>query len=465
MKDWFNALVAPADGPFDARWVHPDPEKNFQTGPSRDDLNVTGVSLSAEYDMGWGDVTAITGFRRSSAVYSRDPDGSPLDYAHSVNRDTHQQFSQEVRATGAALDERLDWVAGLYYLREHGKNHTDAILWSGLYEATNNPFAEWVFDVNNDLTTRSAAIFSQATYQVTEPLSVTAGLRFTREEKTFYVDNRRVISQTQVVGPERVEDDWSNVSPMVSADYRWSPELMTYLSYSRGFKSGGFDGRQIMPGPVKSYDPEYAKTVEAGIKAQLWDQRVSLLASVFRTGYKDLQFTQLDAGGIPRINNAAKAKIKGVELEATISDLYGVALQAGVGYLDARYNSLDAGVTITEDMDLVRVPRWNAHLALSYGWDLGNAGSLQLTTDANYKSKVYHDPHNVETIAQDGLTLVNASLDWRSIDETWGMQAFVSNLTDKHYLVSGATELAGLGYSEGNYARQREWGLRVTYQY
>jgi iron complex outermembrane receptor protein len=465
LMDLFNALVAPADGPFDSRWVSQDVSKNYQTGPSRDDLNVTGLSLSGEYAMGWGELISITGYRRYSAVYSRDPDGSPLDYAHSVNRDTHHQFSQEVRLQGISLNDKLNWVAGIYHLREHGKNHTDAILWSGLYEATGVPGLEWVFDVNNDLTTTSTALFSQASYQLSDALSVTGGIRMTHEEKEFLVDNRRAVSGTQVVGPTEVDDQWTNISPMASVDYRWSPEFMTYLSASRGFKSGGFDGRQIMPGPVEAYDPEFAETFEMGFKASFWQQRGILTGAVFHTAYEDLQFTQLDAGGIPRINNAAEARIKGADMELTLQDLYGLNLQAGLGYLDARYHSLDQGVTITEDMDLVRVPRWNAHLSLSRSWSLSGIGKVTLNTDVSYKSKVYHDPHNVESIAQDGLTLANASLSWSSSNNDWEAEAFVTNLTDKDYWVSGGTELAGLGYSEVNYARGREWGVRLSYQY
>ncbi len=464
-RDLFNALVASPDSPYDDRWLTGNTDENHQDGPSQDDLNVSGASLSLEHDFDWGTLTAISGYRRMSAVYARDSDASPYDYAHSTNRDSHKQFSQEFRVQGIALEDKLNWLAGVYYSREHGINQTEAILWSGLYAATGIALLDSDFDVNNDIRTRSGAVFSQISYAITEQLSATAGLRVTREKKAFSVNNRKINSGEQVVGPATVDDEWTNSSPMVSLDYRWTPTLMSYLSYSRGFKSGGFNGRQIFPGPVDRFDPEFAATTELGLKALLWDGRVNIQASLFDTDYEDMQFTVLDAGVIPVINNAAEAGIKGGELELALTGVNGFSARAGIGYLDARYESLDPGVIITEDMDLVRVPRWNVHADLSYSWGLDNAGVIRLAGNANYKSKVYHDPTNVETIAQDGLTLVNASLDWRSRDEAWGVGVFVTNLTDKRYFVSGASELASLGISEANYAREREWGLQVNYKF
>ena len=462
-RDLFNTLVAPADSPYDERWVTGDPETTNQSGPSRDDLNVTGLSLSGEYDYDWGSFTSITGVRHMSAVYARDSDGSPHDYAHSVNRDRHKQFTQELRFQGKAQDDRLDWLVGLYYSREHGKNLTEGVLWSGLYAATGNPMLDFDFFVNNDIRTQSAAVFSQVSYQVTDPLSVTLGLRLTQEEKEFHVDNVQANAGGQILGPASAEEDWFNSSPMVSVDYRWNEQWMTYASYARGFKSGGFNGRQIFPGPVDRYDPEFAETVELGVKGRLMDGLVDLQAAVFETDYEDMQFTVLDAGVIPLINNAARSRIRGAEFELGVLDWHGLSLQTGIGYLDARYESLDPGVIISEDMKLVRVPRWNAHVDLGYRWSLGELGELRANGNANYKSKVYHDPVNTEAIAPDAVTLLNASLDWRSDNEQWLVSAFVTNLTDKRYLVSGASDMASIGASEANFARGREWGLRVNH--
>jgi iron complex outermembrane receptor protein len=117
---------------------------------------------------------------------------------------------------------------------------------------------------------------------------------------------------------------------------------------------------------------------------------------------------------------------------------------------------------ITGNEDLVRTPKWNAHLQLAYNWQLASAGQLELAGIASYKSKIYHDPTNLETLAEDGMTLINASLGWTSQQSDWQVEVFVTNLTDQIYLLSGSTEKATFGGTEGYYARPREWGLRVS---
>jgi len=471
----FNAHVADPFAPYDERWVTGDPDTSYQTGPSQDDLEITGVSLTAEHHLAVATLTSMTGYRTMHAVYSRDPDGSPYAFAHGTNWDEHAQFTQELRLQGE--NGSVDWLVGLYYLREHGKNRTDVDIYNGLYDAlvsAGDPFAPFFdthFDVNNDQTTESAALFSQLTWAITDQLNLTAGARFTREEKAFSVNNYSVLTGTQVQGPTTVEDSWRNVSPMISVDYQWHENLMSYASLSRGFKSGGYNGRQIFPLPMDDFDPEFATTLELGVKTRLWQERVDLRASVFDTEYKDMQFNALlDLGGflLPVTNNAAQAEIRGAELEVSLRNVQGLIFNAGVGYLDAGYASLDAealAATRSKGADLIRVPRWNLSLDMGYRWALGEGGSLRLMGNASYKSKVYNDPANVESIAQDGYTLVNASLDWQNTGNDWSVEAFVTNVTDKRYLVTGATALDSTGFSEGHYSRPREWGLRVTYQY
>ncbi len=474
IKDLYNALVAAPQGTaWDQRWISGSPFTTLQTGPSQDDLDVTGISLTAEHDLGWGQLTSISGYRRLNADYARDPDNSPLQYGHSFNRDDHRQFSQELRLAGQAADQRLDWLVGLYYLREHGINLTQGFLYSGLFEATGDPGLDFDFEANNDQISASAALFSQLGWRLGDRVNLTAGLRATREKKDFSVDNYTLASGLQFVGPGEVSDTWTNTSPMLSLDYRWRGGTMVYISGSRGFKSGGFNGRQIFPGPVDQFDPETVTSFEAGLKTKLGGGGAVLEAALFDSDYRDMQFTVLsgDTGVlIPVIDNAAKAKITGAELRLSLAGTGGLALQAGLGYLDARYTELDAGVAIDKNTELVRTPRWNAYISGRYQWGLADYGlphwgSLSVSANASYKSKVYNDPTNVEAIAQGGFTLINAAFGWRSVGRQLSAEVFVVNLTDKTYLLSGSSELAAFGGTEGYFARPREWGFRVGYQF
>ena len=463
----YNALVAAPQGTaYDSRWITGNPFTTYQTGPSEDDADISGASLTITHSWEMTDLTSITGYRRLSADYARDPDGSPLLFGHLYNQDDHKQFSQELRLNGTALSDRIDWLAGLYYFREHGINLTEGFLFTGLYQATgNNPLFDADFNVNNDQISESAALFTQITGRITDQLNLTVGLRHSQEEKEFFVDNFTLNAGVQFVGPEKTDERWNNTSPMISVDYHINDDIMAYVTASEGFKSGGFNGRQIFPGPVDSYDPEYATNYELGIKTRFSDLSATLEANVFRVIYKDMQFTTLvgtNFGLLPFIGNAAKARIEGAELSFIRAVKEGVSFNAGIGYLNARYTSIEEGTVITGNEELVRTPEWNAHIQLAYGWSLDEVGSIKLSGYANYKSKIYHDVNNVEAIAEDDLTLVNASLSWLNQQESLQIEAFATNLTDQTYLISGSTELTSFGGNEGHFARPRELGVRVS---
>ncbi len=470
VSDLYNALVAfPQNTAWDERWITNDPFTSFQTGPSEDDADISGAALTVNHHWLDMELSSITGFRRLSADYARDPDNSPLQYGHSFNHDEHKQFSQEFNLSGSALNQRLDWLAGVYYFREHGKNLTEGFLFSGLYEATgNNPMFDADFNVNNDITTESSALFTQLTGHITDKLNLTAGFRFTYEQKEFTVDNYTLNANIQIVGPETVEDSWKESSPMISVDYHLTDNTMAYASVSRGFKSGGFNGRQSFPGPIDRYDPEFATSYEIGFKARFDDIGTTLEAALFSIDYKDMQLTTLVGNNnalLPLIDNAAKAEIDGFELAVIHNSAEGFAFNTGLGYLNARYTDVASSTVISGDEDLVRTPEWNAHLQLSYNWLLADLGRITLTGTASYKSKIYHDPTNTESLAEGDLTLINASLSWYSPQDHWKIETFVTNLTDEIYLISGSAEFSTFGGAEGYYARPREWGLKASYHF
>jgi len=440
---------------YDSRWLTDNAFETYQTGLSRDDLNINGFSLTAEHSLDWADWVSVTGYRRMSAIYSRDADGSPADYGLSINTDEHTQFSQEFRLQGDAFRGQLDWLVGLYYLREHGFNRTDGRLFS-------NTSAAFDFTVLNDIVTRSYALFSQNIWHINPRTNMTFGLRITREKKAFSADNR--LTNGAVLVDDSDGEKWRNLSPMLSLDYWWQDNLMTYASVSRGFKSGGFNGRQVFSGSLDDFDPEFLTTIEMGVKASLLEKRLYIQASVFSMQYKDLQVTTLPTAITPTIDNAAKAKIEGAELSVTYHHGSGFSATTGVGYLDARYKSLKGNTEFSIDDNLVRTPRWNAHVKPSYSWNT-DKGDWELSTVISYKSKVYNDAINTESIAQGGFTTVDVSASWLSSDEHWQVQVFGVNVTDKRYIVSGSSDLNVFGGSEGHFARPRELGIKLSYLY
>lgn len=479
LTNWevFNALIAgPTLGTqWDRRWLPTgDGFNTFSTGPTQDDIDIKGLSLTGEVELSpTMTLTSVSGYRTMEGTYSRDADGSPLNYGSVVNRDEQTQFSEELRLTGSSGDN-LTWTLGAFYLQEEITNHQDVVFLDGLFAATGGA-ADATFDVNNLVDVDSRALFGQLSW-THNAWEVTGGLRMTREQKEFFIDNFTVNSGAQLIGPEQKPTDvWREVSPGLNISYAINDSIMLYSSYSEGFKSGGYNGRLVNPptdaqsgAPViDTFDPENATTYELGFKQQYdW---LYLQGAIFTTDYTNMQVSVLTIGAnnliAVTIDNAAKASIDGAELEAMVSLADKFRVRTGVGYLDARYVELEDDALLNKEHDLQKVPRWNAFVRGEYDYHFSDYGHLTSALELSYKSKTYNDPLNTESIAQPAYTLVNGSISWFNQQDTIKASLFCNNLTDETYFLSGVSELASVGISSATYGRQREVGLSLEYSF
>jgi iron complex outermembrane receptor protein len=264
------------------------------------------------------------------------------------------------------------------------------------------------------------------------------------------------------------------------ANLRWqvSDELMTYVTYSEGFKSGGFSQRVFPPqvagitAPpgtadidlIPSFDPEFVESWELGFKYANADNTFRLNGALFTTQYDDFQI-QVFTSVAPVTKNAASVETSGGELELAWAPAEGWLLEAGVGYVDAQYEKLDSVETlIDKSYDLERVPELTANAALSKRFDLGDSGRIDARVDWSYRDDQYMDSFNTPQIAQGSYDLFNASLTWTSAREDWSVMLGGTNLSDEDYLISGIIGDAFQAY-EGVYARGREYYLTLRYNF
>jgi len=175
----------------------------------------------------------------------------------------------------------------------------------------------------------------------------------------------------------------------------------------------------------------------------------------------------LDVNGDPAfvVQNAGKAEIKGFELELQSQVSRTFRIDLGVGYLDARYTELDPGVTIVStDGRIPKTPEWNVVLSPEHTVYRKGGGSILLRADYSYKSKVYNDIANSESVAQAPYDLINARASWVLASGGWELYAYGTNLTDEEYLEHGIFPEA-FGPSIGVSGRPREWGAGVRYRF
>lgn len=493
LGDLWNGLVGVPNGtPMSTAFITDDEDTSYGPSNNVSDIDQWGIGLTVEWDMGWASLKSITGWREFDATFGRDGDGSPIVWGHTLNDQEQKQFSQEFQLSGVSFNNRLQWVTGVFYFEEDNEDRNDVKALPGLYNALEslpvqvngspcappftapgcagnpiNPLLDIELDVFNHIEGESWALFGQATYDLTEKWRLTAGLRYSYETKDYELQHRRVASNTFAVPYTKVDDDWSAVTPMVSTDYRLTEAVMVYASVSRGFKSGGFNGRPLDGvASVQSFDPEYVLSYELGVKSELLDRRLRVNMATFYSEYTDMQFAanvfNPNTGSLVQtIDNVGEAEISGVELEIQARPIGGLELMLSAGYLDFEITKLDAVVPgVTKSSKQPRTPRWTASATVAYRWSLGS-GELLVRGDWAYAGSSFADIQNTAQLERGSNNIFNARIQYDLPDSGWEFALFGTNLTDKRYLVNGLSTLDSFGHVEGYYNRPREWGVSV----
>lgn len=375
---------------------------NYSNMNLSSDTDTWGVALTFSYDFGWATVKSITSYREMEAFGAFDNDGLPVITGEVTNELDTDQFSQELQLSGVAVDGRLNWLLGFYHFEQDGLALEQV------------EFSAFHLFSGGELESRSTAGFGQATVDLTDKLSVTAGIRYTDESRKFIVPedcfslpkgpqtlfDGTVVTCAQVQSiidpkflnagfltfvsdPARLcclpisdsdgnivgllpgltpgmqllprgatKESFSDWTPQASLAYRWTEDFMTYFSYSEGFKSGGFVQRVFPPRTgIPSFEPETATVYELGFKWTGFDNRVRVSAAGFHTEYDDLHIQVTDVAPVTR--NAGSAEIDGFELELSVVPAAGWLVQGGVGYLDAQYTDLDEDQNLVTDLILL----------------------------------------------------------------------------------------------------------------
>lgn len=391
----------------------------------------------------------ILGYRDSFEDMDTDWDGSPVDFFSGENRITElEQTSNEFQLTYTG--NRLKYTAGLYlweadYVLTQDTKHFFNVLWLiGALGPLPIPPGDQV--ELTDHRTDSEALFFQADYNFSDRWTLTFGGRYTTEEKAMTKAtgwenygglDTAIVLDTRDLNPH---DEWSKFTPKLGLRYQIDPDSMTYLTYSSGFRSGGYNGRAATTvSATVPYDPETVDSLEWGYKSEFFDRLLRFNAAVFFSEYSDKQeelIAVLPAGQETIVKNAAEVDISGVELELLALPTEGLRLGLNLGFLDAEYVDFDADLNgdgvITDNtfLELRRAPDFNLTFHLNYGWSLGPG---RMSVDGTYR---YSDDYFL-TILNDAIGKVDAygvldasiSYDWK----IWRFSVFGNNLTDEDY--------------------------------
>ena len=398
----------------------------------------------------------LLAYRRLEYDTHTDTDITELDLTEVRIDERQHQWSNELTLTQQR--RRGSWIAGLFLFDEVDRQPT--------WIAFPAQRAESRLDPRVDATSR--AVFGQATLDLTARWSLTGGLRYTREEKTF--DNyARLFSLDDASRPlappaydytdRIVHPAWT---PRAAIEFKRSARSLLYASATRGFKSGGFN--VTSPAAGRGFAPESAWSYEAGWKQSSVSGRARLSVAAFYTDYANLQVQTTISPGVVDISNAAEATIRGLEAEPVI-ELHPSLLAGGhVAWLDARYNRYIAvGVGgVTGDVSgrrLNNAPLWSGRTWLQWRAASAHARVL-LRADARWQSTVFFTPFNdaVQTQAAYGLLDVSAEAGPRHA--SWSISAYIRNATNEGFITGAfSSPPPAIGGRPGD---PRRFGLQFT---
>ncbi|MFQ5661053.1 MAG: TonB-dependent receptor, partial [Gammaproteobacteria bacterium] len=345
------------------------------------------------------------------------------------------------------------------------------------------------FDFLSDQTVDATSIagFGHVVWHVNDRLNLTGGIRYTHEEKIQ--TESRLDSDTLQPSANPAFADFaaqggsltstftgSRLDYRFSADYRWADQLMTYFTFSTGFKSGGSNPRPFFGSQFLPFDEETVKSFEAGFKSDLFDQRLRLNADYFFALYSDIQLVPLTCDDIspfpsapcaaPR--NLADGQISGVELEATFLPTDHLSIDTSMSYIKLNFTKVDPAAVGPVDPTLDRpenTPTWKASAGAQYEIPMGDWGTLTPRVDVAYEGEK-SGLAGTAGLVIDSYTLINARLTWRSADDTWEAAFSATNIGDTEYLYN-TFDLTGAGaaWQSTHPAKPREWNFTVRHSF
>ncbi|MGE0113271.1 MAG: TonB-dependent receptor [Steroidobacteraceae bacterium] len=438
-----------------------------------------GASIHLAWESSdWSTLKSITAYRDLKWTGARDADNTPLAILHTAIDSQSTQFSEELQAL---IDiGRTNGVVGAYYFNEESDDELIATISPPTPFVLNGTSPSRDVGIVN-LTTESVALFSQWTFDVTDSLSLSGGIRYTDETKgvqgcliNLTPGSQPVPDPCPTTAPpltivrDRFKQNFTSTIGSASIRYRWNPSLMTYASWSQGTKSGGFNQRYNNPPPNYQYVPfgeETANTYEIGLKADIGNV-LRIGASAFTTDYKDMQLTYR-LGVVPLLFNAGSASISGFETELTYVPTRNLTIDASVGYLHDKIDKIafipGTTATVGPNNSLPFTPEWSGHVGIAYIFH--PSVNYELTPHINWSytgSQFFDAANSVEVAQNESVSIINASLKFEDIKRAWSLNLGVENATDELYPVAGNSSLTtSAGYAEIIYSRPRNWYLEV----
>lgn len=500
--DWTNSYTSPRTG------------TTFDLRPQRDN-QLKGVSAKLEWNLGNMALTSITAYDKFQREETNDWDGGFYNDSSNINTTDIEVFSQELRLSGQSDD--LSWITGVYYSWDDMDEFYHYFMSDSLFGLGSvawgippfmfTPILE--LDTKYQQETTSKALFGHVEWSFAEHWRLTLGARYTEEDRdwsgcTFDSNDGSLadflnanfgsnlvpgdcgtidddpLSPTYIfalIGGPNVNDAFGVFEDTIKTD-RWmgklgldyivSDDVLLYGTWSRGFKSGGFNGANSnTTQQLEPYREEVLTSYEVGVKATLLEGRMQFNAAGFFYDYKDKQ--EQDAavtfvGNIAGLTNVPKSEIVGAEFDLNWLPADGLTINLGLAYLDSEVKEWEAvdrdasawPVTVMRDasgIELAMAPRWSAAGLVSYEWPLSGNLVMEVAGDFSFQDDTTGGVQMSD--ATDSFTIFNARVGIGAADGKWRVLLWGRNLANEYYYPAA--------YQGGNGPWIRSVGMPLTY--
>ncbi len=454
--------------------------KYVTTNSPADGSKTEGYGFSGRLDQGLGELNlvSISAYRANDVYIHMDNDSTALAILGKTSHIRNRTFSQEVQLQ-APKSARLQWILGAFYY--HSSAGLQPLDFKGSAQAANGGEQRIVDTAKVD----SYSAFAEANYEIFDATKITAGIRYTSDHLGNDVVVYNATATPVAPGPFTQSDQFSKVTYRAVLDHHFAQNVMAYASYSRGFKSGGYNetapilttGGVSRPAPVVS--PEVIDAYEAGLKTEWFDHKLRLNAAAFYYNYQNLQVTTVGLG-TSTVLNAAKAHIKGVDFDFDAAPISRVRITGGASFLDSKFASFPngpytvlnpatcgttphttgpvTGGSTTCSFDLTgfrtpRAPKFTGSLSGTYTLPT-TSGDYALTGSLYRNDGFFWEADN--RLTQPAYTIVNASLTWTSPNGKFDVSVWGKNLANAYYYTySSASALR----DSGSPAMPRTYGV------
>jgi iron complex outermembrane receptor protein len=419
-------------------------------------LKINSPSLKTDYDSAWGLLTALTGYQHIAGTIQTDATGTIVPLLLTELPYTVGVFTQEVRLLNQ-VGSRFKLITGVYYLQDTLDEGFLQYLLLGDASTTT-----WK---DSQQRRKSAAVFSEGEYTLSDGLRLTAGVRYTYEEKNFRFGGAVPVSLqagaatlTLPYSYVPLSASWHNLAPKVSLDYQWTSNTLLYATWSRGFKAGGFQALASTASAAGPYGDETMDATELGIKSFFWEHRARISADVFYENIEGLQRSVvfLENGISNNLTlNAANSISKGVELEAAFLPVDAFTIRANAGNLDAYYSSFCANFVATNasrpacgnqpgqvdntNLTPSNAPRWTSALTAEYRVPVTDIGALSLHIDEAYTTSMWTADDNNPISYRSPEALLNAAFGFSAAGERYTVSLWGRNLANRIVTEAGVT--------------------------